>query len=140
MVLTSPLPYLLLLLLSPTLTLALARPQSLIPPHKSLTSQISEEAKAGLILRTLAAIEHETRHGRTIDFEALLSEDELHALGLGTRAVVGRDMEGRQLLGGGREYAPYAMPCPEGLEWVRSAQVSPNFILPFSHVYHLEEP
>jgi hypothetical protein len=30
----------------------------------------------------------------------------------------------RQLLGGGDDFAPYEMPCPEGYTWIRSADVS----------------
>lgn len=30
----------------------------------------------------------------------------------------------RQLIGGGDDYAPYSVPCPENFDWIRPASVS----------------
>lgn len=100
--------------------LALAAPSSSPAPSTDALG-LSEQDRAGLILRTLDAIERETRAGRTINFDAVLSPAQRDFLGLGARQG---GLEERQLLGGGDDYAPYEMPCPDDYTWVRSADVS----------------
>ena len=100
--------------------LALAAPSSSSNPSTDALG-LSEQDRAGLILRTLDAIERETRAGRTINFDAVLSPAQRDFLGLGARQG---GLEERQLLGGGDDYAPYEMPCPDDYTWVRSADVS----------------
>lgn len=110
------LPSLALLPLLPHLALA-APTTDPIPAH---ASELSPQHRAGLVLRTLDAIERETRSGRTINFDAVLSPAERDFLGLGGGNAALRE---RQLIGGGDDYAPYEMPCPDNYDWVRSADV-----------------
>lgn len=77
-----------------------------------------DQLRAGIVLRALAAIERETRLGKTINIEALFSPEDKDLLGL----------QKKQLIGGGSEYAPYSVPCPDGIEWVRGANVSFDMI------------
>lgn len=112
------LPVIALLQLVPLLSFALAAPSLSISTD---ALGLTEQHRAGLVLKTLHAIEKETQAGRTIDFDAVLSPAEREFLGFGRRD--GKALQQRQLLGGGDEYAPYEMPCPDNYDWVRSAAV-----------------